>query len=865
MANMKINCNKESFVINKSTENPKDKHASFQNPLENKDNSKIATLTNNSNCVDSFTSLLTLDVNANHIDQSKQATPTFNKEECMQSISFLNKKTQKFEIKEDNQSKFNQVLKTTEKTKKDIMEPSEGGNNKTIINLINDNNSKKDTLKIATFESRKSKRIRKRCNKWKMKEDNFLVSLCLGYSQNPSKPSPSNEIIVPVNLNLIDWNYISTFFKRKSTREIISRYKFLCKNQKRGNWSEEEDLKIKKLVNEIGERWALINQYMPSRSGKQIRDRYLNYLSPRLKKERFSEEEDNLIMEIHSRYGPIWTEMAVYFKGRTGDLIKNRFYSYLKRKKYAGFLENKNKTNTDEISFNPNGLKKEEEGKELFKTNTNFINNFHQIGEEASAFQLNNKNFQSNNKDFCFKDKFFLLSSNTTTNNNNTTTTFTNNQHFFPEQEISQLKNNNNIKNNNSAFSWNDNNGNYKALEINGPCSAINSQEDHFSKKIKVQPVNKEFSNNMLLQQEYSKQSNQAADCNNKIINENGGNDEAKVKFIVFKKIKTGEKSKDNEEKNLIFQNFNELSEFTSKKENTHLNNDFLLQNQKGEEQLSLNFQKILCSNYGRHNLLGLKRKNLTPNYDHFNQYEKDAIKGSENFQKIKKMVKNSEITKNREIPINNKKEENKEKIRSNNKNNANNNDIQKINAFLHSNQWQKSDLEKNQFELLLNPTLQTKHCSNQNDFSIKQSYFNDNFNNKISNYWSPNFNITPGLFNNDGQLSSFFRNTSSPLFGTSIWQSCFGSSMNNNKIPQHNNEIEFSNRKDFPFNSYQNQIEIPIFSNNNSSTFPKRNCFCSGKLNVSIIDIQQFISNILSIPNAEELIRLCLNTLKRN
>ena len=68
---------------------------------------------------------------------------------------------------------------------------------------------------------------------------------------------------------------------------------------------------------------------MPWRTGKQIRDRYLNILDDRLNKNKFTKDEDDKIIELYEKFGNSWSKIAKYLIGRTGDMVKNRFYSTL--------------------------------------------------------------------------------------------------------------------------------------------------------------------------------------------------------------------------------------------------------------------------------------------------------------------------------------------------------------------------------------------------------------------------------------------------------------------------------------------------------------------------------------------------------
>ncbi len=121
-------------------------------------------------------------------------------------------------------------------------------------------------------------------------------------------------------------------------------------------WSKEKDEFLIKNVPLQNKKYsvvaALFNKtFTPSRSSKQIRERYVNHLSPGLNKTPFSEDEKAFVLSQVEKMGQKWEEIASKMKGRTGNNVKN-FYNAHKRKSaqaQASFpspIEKKDKVDT---------------------------------------------------------------------------------------------------------------------------------------------------------------------------------------------------------------------------------------------------------------------------------------------------------------------------------------------------------------------------------------------------------------------------------------------------------------------------------------------------------------------------------------
>ncbi|KAL5199083.1 hypothetical protein ABZP36_002595 [Zizania latifolia] len=103
---------------------------------------------------------------------------------------------------------------------------------------------------------------------------------------------------------------------------------------RRGLWSPEEDEKLMNHIAKYGHGcWSSVPKLAGlERCGKSCRLRWINYLRPDLKRGAFSQEEEDLIIHLHSMLGNKWSQIAAQLPGRTDNEVKNFWNSYIKKK-----------------------------------------------------------------------------------------------------------------------------------------------------------------------------------------------------------------------------------------------------------------------------------------------------------------------------------------------------------------------------------------------------------------------------------------------------------------------------------------------------------------------------------------------------
>ena len=125
--------------------------------------------------------------------------------------------------------------------------------------------------------------------------------------------------------------------KLKSTKSINRKIRKSksrnCISKKKENWTDEEDTVLLSLVRKYGPKnWTEIATHFNHRLGKQCRERWFNHLSPDVKKSKWTEQEDLILLHAYIEFGSRWSVISTFLAGRTDNSVKNHYNSTIKRK-----------------------------------------------------------------------------------------------------------------------------------------------------------------------------------------------------------------------------------------------------------------------------------------------------------------------------------------------------------------------------------------------------------------------------------------------------------------------------------------------------------------------------------------------------
>lgn len=230
-----------------------------------------------------------------------------------------------------------------------------------------------------------------------------------------------DKLLLKLANDKVSWYNISETLRNKSKQQCTYRYQKLLKNSKGTKWKRIEDLKIIELIEKAGKNWTFISNFLTGRTPEDIRNRFEEKLDTTFKRTKFTKEEDNLIVNLHDKFGHTWQDIAKHISDRNAAMIKRRYYvikqelnhSNSKELEYSqSFMSNITSDISSNYSSNlssnyslsratPNLFNKTVSGESINDNTTNYLNYISPFCQEYSFQYSNNYDKEHKHQDDC--------------------------------------------------------------------------------------------------------------------------------------------------------------------------------------------------------------------------------------------------------------------------------------------------------------------------------------------------------------------------------------------------------------------------------------------------------------------------------
>ncbi|XP_021858427.2 uncharacterized protein [Spinacia oleracea] len=125
-----------------------------------------------------------------------------------------------------------------------------------------------------------------------------------------------------------NWQAVASVLEGRTGTQCSNRWNktLLPARQKVGKWSINEDKRLRVAVTLFGHKsWHRIAQFVPGRTQAQCRERWVNVLDPCLNRGQWTEEDDMKLKAAIAEHGYCWSKVAVCIPLRTDNQCRRRW------------------------------------------------------------------------------------------------------------------------------------------------------------------------------------------------------------------------------------------------------------------------------------------------------------------------------------------------------------------------------------------------------------------------------------------------------------------------------------------------------------------------------------------------------------
>lgn len=152
----------------------------------------------------------------------------------------------------------------------------------------------------------------------------------------PKWTNAEDDVLISVvsELGTSDWSMISRIYNTRTPADhrppwqCYSRYRSVLVPHEAQEWTDDDDDKLKSLVERFGDSWTAISAFLPGRTPEQCLHRYKR-IRPDLKRGHWSVNEDIRMLLARKAYGECeWSKIAEHVPGRSDRQVQDRANAY---------------------------------------------------------------------------------------------------------------------------------------------------------------------------------------------------------------------------------------------------------------------------------------------------------------------------------------------------------------------------------------------------------------------------------------------------------------------------------------------------------------------------------------------------------
>ena len=121
--------------------------------------------------------------------------------------------------------------------------------------------------------------------------------------------------------------------KNSNTENVQKKRESKKPREAKDFWTPEEDAQLRAYVKKYGaKKWTCAQMYVPSKKGKQCRERWHNHLNNMITKAKWSIDEEWVLFILHKWMGNKWSDLSKNLPARSDNNIKNYWNSKMQKK-----------------------------------------------------------------------------------------------------------------------------------------------------------------------------------------------------------------------------------------------------------------------------------------------------------------------------------------------------------------------------------------------------------------------------------------------------------------------------------------------------------------------------------------------------